>query len=69
MKSSQSSSKTAGKRQNGPLDRFVMPPPEKAIQIRKMKQTTMKDAYDKEARENACQYIARFFIVQGYPLM
>lgn len=66
-KSSQSSSKTVGKRQKGPLDRFVLPPPEKAVQIRKMKQTTMKDAYDKKARENTCQYIARFFYRTGLP--
>lgn len=44
------------------MDKFVMHPPEKAVQLSKIKQTTMRDAYDKEARQTACQYIARFFL-------
>lgn len=58
-KSSQRNSNTTKKRpKKRPLSQFVMPPPEKMVQICKMKQATIRNAYDNEVRENACQYIA-----------
>ncbi|RVW12257.1 hypothetical protein CK203_114247 [Vitis vinifera] len=50
-------------RQKGPMDHFFTPNEEMVVQNRrsgKMNQTTINDAYKKEARERACMLITRW---------
>ncbi|RVW58026.1 hypothetical protein CK203_114209 [Vitis vinifera] len=50
-------------RQKGPMDHFFTPNAEMVVQNRrsgKMNQTTINDAYKKEARERACMLITRW---------
>ena len=50
-------------RQKGPIDHFFTPNAEMVVQSRrsgKMNQTTINDAYKKEARESVCMLITRW---------
>ena len=50
------------------MDSFVTLKPEKVVELRKhskMKQTNIKDKFDKEKRAQACQYIGRLFYLAG----
>ena len=50
-------------RQKGPMDHFFTPNAEMVVQNQrsgKMNQTTINDAYKKEARERACTLITRW---------
>ena len=56
-------------REKGPMDHFFTPNAEAVVQNRsgKMTQTTMNDAYNKEARERACYLISRWMYDAAIP--
>ncbi|RVW78976.1 hypothetical protein CK203_040167 [Vitis vinifera] len=57
-------------RQKGPMDHFFTPNAEMVVQnrrSRKMNQTTINDAYKKEARERACMLITRWMYEAAIP--
>nr|CAN68338.1 hypothetical protein VITISV_025979 [Vitis vinifera] len=57
-------------RQKGPMDHFFTPNAEMVVQNRrsgKMNQTTINDAYKKEARERACMLITRWMYGAAIP--
>ncbi|RVW13610.1 hypothetical protein CK203_088822 [Vitis vinifera] len=57
-------------RQKGPMDHFFTPNAEMVVQNRrsgKMNQTTINDAYKKEARERACMLITRWMYEAAIP--
>ncbi|RVW62502.1 hypothetical protein CK203_064010 [Vitis vinifera] len=57
-------------RQKGPMDHFFTPNVEMVVQNRrsgKMNQTTINDAYKKEARERACMLITRWMYEAAIP--
>ena len=56
-------------REKGPMDHFFTLNAEAVVQNRsgKMTQTTMNDAYKKEARENACSLISRWMYDAAIP--
>ena len=56
-------------REKGPMDHFFTPNAEAVVQNKsgKMTQTTMNDAYKKEARERACSLISRWMYDAAIP--
>jgi len=57
-------------RQKGPMDAYFTPDPEVVLESRrnlKGKQTTINEHYKKEARDKACQSIARWMYDAGIP--
>ena len=53
------------RRVRGPLDRYVIVPPPDVLQGRKDRKSTLGAACDKEARENVCGDITRWFLDAG----
>ena len=56
-------------KEKGPMNHFFTPNAEAVVQNRsgKMTQTTMNDAYKKEAKERACSFISRWMYDAAMP--